>query len=362
MAAELLGANYATTTVASGGYSSGASALNVLSTSTGTGLSSFPAAGNFRVTIFDQSTGAPKVILLVTAIASGTQFTTSAELDGNAVAGDLVICTITTNGMAALFAQLNQTGTFPAPATVPFAGARWKQTDGPYEAISNGTSWQYFWNGYPVTPPPATGWTSEGIATESGATAGTVHYTNGFGYLIGNDLGNESVGVNYVAAPSTPYTITARMMFDSSGIISSALYFSNNGFSGPAVLVGNAFGFRDSSGKYLVMGQVPYTGTPTNFFSIGFFNSDVSFNTNAAAVSNGVTIAGLINNRDLVYQIQNDGTNLSFWLSVDGGQTFVCLHTETITAHLADAASVCWGAHKDQGSATVLLYDWTVGT
>src|SRR5580698_8810540 len=118
MAAELLGANYATTTVGSGGYSSGATHLNVISTSTGTGLASFPATGNFRVTIFNQSTGAPEAILLVTAIASGTQFTTTAEVDGNASAGDIVLCTLTESGIGAILAQMNQTGPFASLPTI----------------------------------------------------------------------------------------------------------------------------------------------------------------------------------------------------------------------------------------------------
>ena len=165
MAAELFGATNATTTVATGGYSSGGTHLNVGSTA-----GNFPASGNFRVSIFNQSTGALEAVLIVTAIASGTQFTTTPEIDGNATAGDIVICTITSGGMAAILAQANQFGTFASlPTTVPFAGARYKQTDGPYEWVSNGSIWQAFWNGYPVTLPPASSWTSEGIAAGGGA-------------------------------------------------------------------------------------------------------------------------------------------------------------------------------------------------
>jgi hypothetical protein len=355
MAAELLGANNAATTVASGGYSSGASYLNVVSTSTGTGLAPFPSTGNFRVSIFNAVTGVLEVVLLVVAINSGTQFATTAEIDGNASAGDLVLCTITSGGMAAILAQMNQVLPFSSlPTTIPFAGARVKQSDGPYEWISNGSAWVPFWNGYQVTLPPQSGWTAEG------SDPGTSHYTNGFGYLIGNSWNTgDSIGVNYRTAPSTPYAINARMVFDTSGITGQA-YYGLGGFAGPSSLAGCLAGFRDSGGKYLVMVLVAVPTTPAVTFIIVNLTTDNSGATDVASQSK-ITFAGLTSLKDLVFQIQNNGTDLIFSISLDG-QNFLEVYSEAITTHLADADNICWGAYKSGGSPLVCLYDWTVGT
>lgn len=251
-------------------------------------------------------------------------------------------------------------GTFSALPSPTASGTVYKQTDGPYEWVSNGSTWQAFWNGFTVTTPPTTAWTSEGIATESGSTAGTVHYTNGFGYLIGNNLNTESLGAQYRTPPSTPYGIVARMTTDTSGVIGQAVYNPNNGFTnGPSVLTGTFLGFRSSTGQYLGIGNIPYTGTNV-FITIAFFNSDSSYNGNAASQQNVATFQGTVSNRDIAYKVHNDGTTLIFSMSFDGGQTFVPVWQEAITAHLADASFIAWGAHKDSGSAGVALWDWTV--
>jgi hypothetical protein len=251
-------------------------------------------------------------------------------------------------------------GTFAALPSPTASGTEYKQTDGPYEWISDGSAWHAFWNGFQVTTPPTTGWTSEGIASESGSTAGTVHYTNGFGYLIGNNLNTESLGAQYRTQPSTPYGIIGRMTTDTSGVIGQAVYNPNNGFTnGPSVLTGTFLGFRSSTGQYLGIGNIPYTGTNV-FITIAFFNSDSSYNGNAASQQNVATFQGTVANRDIAYKIHNDGTTLIFYMSFDGGQVFVPVWQEAITTHLADATYVAWGAHKDSGSAGVALWDWTI--
>ncbi len=84
--------NLAYTTVAAGGYTAGSGALNVASTSTGSGALPFPVTGVFSVSISDPTTRIVKTLLEVTAINSATQFatTSAAGLDVNALVGDLV--------------------------------------------------------------------------------------------------------------------------------------------------------------------------------------------------------------------------------------------------------------------------------
>jgi len=83
-------ANNCNTTVAAGGYTAASGVLNVASTA-----APFPQVGDFRIAIYDVSTGVLKVILKVTAINSSTQFAVTAEgTDAAANATDIVRGTI----------------------------------------------------------------------------------------------------------------------------------------------------------------------------------------------------------------------------------------------------------------------------
>jgi hypothetical protein len=356
MAVEIFGTNYAVTTVASGGYSSGASALNVVSTSTGTGLAAFPTSGNFRVTIFNQGTGAPEAVLKVTAIASGTQFTTTAELDGNASAGDIVICTITPGGVEALLAQMNQTGTYSSlPSTVPFAGCRYKCTDAPYEFISNGSLWVAYYNGFPATPPPSGGWTSINITTPA-----FVAYTNGYGFLAGQTSASSNflTGQRIAAPGSTPYSFVARINQDCSGIITS-LVQTGGGTPGTANDAGFAVGFSDGTKYVVMMVWLQGTSTPAPVIEITEWSSSTSVNTSVLTLNNW-NMAQFYTS-DLWLKIRNDGTDLYFFISIDGNNWYY-IYKSTITNYLSAATDVFWGAYGNTDSAAIALYDWTQGT
>lgn len=342
----------ANNTTLNGSYTAASGSMTV------TSAAALSTTNQFHFYIADQTTLAVKCIGKATAVSSNT-FTVTMSLDANANSGDLVYISLCAGAFRQLQADATSYGTFAnLPTTVPPAGASYKQTDGPYLWISNGSVWQAFWNGYPVTTPPTTGWSSEGIASESGSAAGTVHYTNGFGYLIGNDLGNESIGTQYRAAPgSTPYSFTARMSVDFSGILASISYGLAAEFATQAGLV---IGFRDSGGKYLVLSLLAESGNA--YLVVGYLTSDTTYSSDVFALGDAVRVGALLyNHRNLAFRIRNDGTNLSFSISLDG-QTFYVIYSETITSHLANAANVCWGAHKDGHSGTVCLYDWTQGT
>ncbi len=61
------------------------------------------------------------------------------------------------------------------------------------------------------------------------------------------------------------------------------------------------------------------------------------------------------------WKIQNDGTNLKFYVGIDPNNLEL-YHSETITTFLADAANVFWGGYGNGAGPSVALYDWTQGT
>ena len=186
--------------------------------------------------------------------------------------------------------------------------------------------------------------------------AGAVDYTNGYGYLIGNSLGSQSIATNYRTAPSTPYNITARMPFEASGILASILY---GGSITKGIIGGNFLGFRDSAGKYMGISALGVVNDHGYLVVKVFSDPNTLSTTLVGNTDDTLIVPTLVFMRDLVLRITNDGTDLYFKVSIDG-QTSYTLYSEAITAHLADAANVCWGAIKEDNSSVVMLYDWTV--
>lgn len=304
----------------------------------------------FHFMVTDQTTGAVKCIGKATALTSST-FTVTMTTDANANSGDYVTITSCAAAMNQIRSDISTYGTFAnLPATVPVAGARYKQSDGPYEWISNGSVWQAFWNGYAVTVPPSGGWTTE-------ANSGTVsNFTNGYGYFIPGAYGSASLGMQYATPPSTPYGFIARFQQDASGIIAT---LAQGGGASFATVAGFAIGWRDSGGKYLVFCFDSYA--PSNM-TVGIFKftSYTSYASDSVIASvQAIPLSGL---RDLALRIHNDGTNLHFDISMDGGNNWYTYHTETITNYLSAATSVAWGSIVDGTSAAIALYDWTQTT
>ena len=166
------------------------------------------------------------------------------------------------------------------------------------------------------------------------------------------------MGVNYRAAPgSTPYSFTVRMRADLSGFISSIFYSLGVNLT---TNTGAAIGFRDSGGKYLAF-TLAAASSPTASLVVAFLTDNKTFSSNLVAISNVSLVGALIACPDLCLRIRNDGTNLTFALSVNG-KDFAVIYSEAITAHLADAQNVFWGASKDGHSGAICIYDWTQGT
>ena len=308
----------------------------------------------FHFMITDQTTGAVKCIGKATALTSST-FTVTMTTDANANSGDFVTITLCAAAMDQIISDCDQFGTYASlPATVPQAGRRYKCTDAPYEMISNGSVWQAFYDGLAATVPPSSGWTSVNLPS----WASSVDFSRGYGYMVGNSsVGTSAVCGLYRAAPgSPPYSFIARMRYDDSGLI-SALETGSVGF---ATIASPVVGWRDSSGGFLCFFMDNYEGGGTTV-TVAVVYATAFGGTFTSPLSQGAGIFAVARRGWISFKIQNDGTNLKFYLSIDA-QNWVLLYSETITAHLANAANVFWGGLIYSGGPTVALYDWTQGT
>jgi hypothetical protein len=306
----------------------------------------------FHFMITDQTTGAVKCIGKATALTSST-FTVTMTTDANAASGDYVTITLCAAAEDQIRADCAQFGTYANAPTTAKTGDRYKCTDALYDGIYSGGQWNWFAFGLPVTPPPSGGWTSENLG------AGTVNYTNGNGYLLGGHSG--ILNMEYRTPPSTPYSFIVKFRVDQSGIISS-LFVNGAGSPGVSTFSGFAVGFRDSSGKYVVMLGSGGSGNNYCFFGIGRYNSYSSNNGYAHSFSDTDIVQQAFGSpANFWIKIRNDGTNITFSVSLDRNNWYV-YHSETITNFLAAASYVCWGSNTQTYGAAICLDDWTQGT
>ena len=349
MAALVLPEYYAdlAQTTLSSSYTAGAGVIVV------TTAANLSTTRQFHFMITDQTTGAVKCIGKATALTSST-FTVTMTTDANAASGDFVTITLCAAAEDQIRADACQFGTYANLPTIAKAGDYYKQSDGLYEWIYQSAAWQAFYNGFPATVPPAAGsWTTENLGSHGALTS-----TYGNNYLIGsNSTNSDFLTMAYMAAPgSTPYSFTARVVCESSGLIESitrgSIAVGNN--------IGFAIGWRDGSGKYVVLMVESYNSSPYWYVLASQWSSFSSVNASPLTL----TFAGeanLLAPGGCWFKIQNDGTNLNFYISIDG-KNFALVYTQTITHYLAAATSVAWGTYGHNESATIALYDWTQGT
>ncbi|MGH7486997.1 MAG: hypothetical protein ACREMY_15550, partial [bacterium] len=122
-----------------------------------TSASGLPSAGDFSLTILDQTTLAVKLVFKVIS-RSGTTLTGAPESnDIAAVTGDIVVGSmLTTRSLPSLLSEYDQYGPFASLPTSPRAGYRYKPTDTAFtEMIYDGSplAWHYFVGAKEVTPP-----------------------------------------------------------------------------------------------------------------------------------------------------------------------------------------------------------------
>lgn len=249
-------ANLAETTLAAG-YASGALTLSVAS------AAGFPTVGVFRVRLGN----AGKTIWRVDSVA-GTTFTGAAEAnDANANGGDTVVLTAT-RAVAERFLQSPDLGGIDAPSGVnaaDFWGPVWK-----------------------IGRPDVQSWAWQNQGTS------TVVDANGVSYLTVPN-GTTSIHSRLIAAPGTPYTITALVRSDYT--VSATTQFAG--------LV-----FRESGTGKLFTFALYANG----LVQATKYTNDTTF---SAALAGSITVLNLAGHWHWI-RIKDDGTNLIFSISRDG--------------------------------------------
>jgi hypothetical protein len=239
-------------------------------------------------------------------------------------------------------------GTYAALPAPGNAGAMYLFTDSLYPfALDNGTSWDYFYNGSQVTPPPSTGWSWDQQSTS------TVDYSKGYGWgQFTPPTSSIVLRTQYRTAPSTPYTLTARIVaVDTSGFFAGP---SGAGDTGAA-----AVGWRDSGGKYITFRIDEESGNSYALY-VDKWNSSTSFN--AAYVSYGPAsgVSPAVIRPTWYLRFNDDGTNLNVSFSLDGQHWSLWLTKSRTDFFPAGPNALFWGAYTNTDGVTYCLVDWTI--
>jgi len=317
-----------TTTVASGGYTAGSGVLNVASTG-----SPFPQVQQFHFYIADATTKAVKAVGLATAINSGTQWAVTMSTDANANQNDVVALSLCAGAMDQIRTDINQYGTRAnLPSTTgQKTGNTYKCTDSPYSYIFNGSAWDAYVYGMKVTEPVSANfsWANQGSCSVSSTYGGEI-----LTFVKGS---SDSLRVRYLAAPSTPYTITALLVINMTptSYNMAGLCFYNSSSGKLCTLC-----FQLGSSGYLELARQNWNTTTS-------FSATVT-NTPIALAAGEVWL-----------RITDDGTNFKFYASVDRVNWVLC-ETVSRTAFLTPQSV---GYIADQTAnlfdSTAWLLDWT---
>ncbi len=196
---------------------------------------------------------------------------------------------VTSSGASSSF------GTF---GSLPAAGAGnngnlYRQTDGPYTFIGGSSVWNPFLPVFgavtiPTAASPGFSWANQGGAS--------VSYTQGGESLAAPASASDSLRVRYIAAPATPYSITAILNPSNSttSFINQGLCFYNS-----------------TSGKLVTL---TYNGGTTNI--------TVQYWTSVTAISSAPTSTNFDFTGPVCFRIRDDGTNFIFFASSDGQHFF----------------------------------------
>lgn len=331
----------ADTTVAVGGYTAGSGVLNVASTG-----SPFPSTATFSVVVSDQNDDSIKALLKVTGVNSGTQWAVASEgTDNNAVASDVVTLVLTKRAIEGIIADANQMGVYASlPSTTgQRTGNRYKQTDGPYEWIFNGSIWVPFYKGDKVTLPLSSGWTIDN------AGASTLSFTNGYAYFQGEHVASSvTIALAYRTAPSTPYTVTFLVKHD----LSSAPPTTS-----PSSAVNSfGFGFRESAtGKIKFFRIMSETGSSLSLL-LQYWS--VATNTSPTSLDsyNGYSAIDMLR-QDSWWRITDNGTNLLFFWSIDGQRWRQIFSTSRTTNFTTAPDQYGFGSFKFGGITELMILD-----
>jgi hypothetical protein len=221
------------------------------------------------------------------------------------------------------------------------ASSLYFSTDISLEGQCNGSTYQWFWQGIPVTLPSLGSWTFQ---NQGGAS----QVTNGIITMTAPSGAGDSVRGYFVTLPSRPFTQDACF----SGAISQDQF--------------NQFGIYESDGtKLLTLGlQTGISGTGANADNSAAFAVSQWTNVTTFASRSGSTFWSTTSQMDhLCFRWNDDSTNNNWSFSVDGGASWNLLLTAGDTAFLTPTRiGFFMDVNKQTGgisqSATTTLFHW----
>ena len=320
---EVVGNNAQSTMNNGGTMSSGATTVTL------TSVSSFPTTANFRILIDSE-------LMLVTGI-SGSQFTVTRGIEGTSAAshadGSTVTHVLTKGGLTQLMADRTLRGVRTSLPAAGVAGRWYYCSDCPFKYYDNGTTWQKYFGGYPVTEVPAS--TSFTVDNSTGLT-----FSAAFGMLNLKSSGaSSSQNWEYCAAPgSTPWSLRTAILRNPIDSTDSQ----------------NIFGVRNSGGAYTAMYIEVDSGVLK--YNVGEWNSATSFHSTVWGNYGFYSLGGLV-----FIKVQDDGTNINWSLSQDG-INFTPAYSQGRTSWLSGGPNaIAIGVYSGSDASSVSFIDWTPG-
>lgn len=338
MSAEQLG-NLGATTVgiggspAVGGYTAGSGTLNVVSTS---GSPPFSTSAPFRVVIQDQTTGLVKALLKVTAIASSTQFTVTAEvyagvsIDNDAAQGDNVYQVQSGGSLDAIRADANRTVTGALP-TDGRKGDQLNPTDDLVRWVHDGSAFNPFGPSHPLKNPQLKTWSWVNQGGASVVNAADSIFLTG----VADSGANIRARVHSV---TPPYSIVACII----------PLVPKTTFAHVGVL------FRESGSGKIVEVDTLFDNSNVQHLTGGKYTSPTAF-------SSGLTLGAdclIANAYPLFFRLSDDNvTNRTFDFSIDGVNWIQLFQEGRTTFITADQI----GFFVDANGASKIPYATVIG-
>lgn len=213
-----------------------------------------------------------------------------------------------------------------------FSGGVYFSTDVGLTGQCNGTSYQWYYSGYPVPNLPAN--TSFSWRNQGGATVNT----NGIMDLAAPSSGSDEVRGQEISLPTTPFTIDACFTVQNY----QANYVSFGG------------GLYESDGtKLLTWSPVVFTGGAP-YLAVGEWNSVTSFSAFAFGGSQTALVAG----GPYCLRWNDNGTNNNFYLSKNYGFSWTLIYSAGRTAWLTPTV-IGWGIDPANSvAADLTLISW----
>lgn len=160
----------------------------------------------------------------------------------------------------------------------------------------------------------------------------------------------DNLTAQYVAAPATPYCLIANV------VCNQGDYNTNNNTN--TIVYG--IGFTDLTKSVLL--AMDWNNTTSSRMAVYNFPTVTSV---GVLAGNNSMASGQPTSLVNWFQIRDDGTNIYFYIALDGMEgapptMWVKLYQESRTAHLASPSNIFWGADSNgTGAATFLtLNSW----